>query len=46
MDRGSLAQALELLQPLVNQGGVVGREAKDLIGALRIARFWTPMGRT
>ena len=27
MDRGSLAQALELLQPLVNQGGVVGREA-------------------
>ena len=32
MDRGSLAQALELLQPLVNQGGVVGREAKDLIG--------------
>ena len=44
MDRGSLAQALELLQPLVNQGGVVGREAKDLIGALRIRQVLDPNG--
>ncbi|KAA3168619.1 hypothetical protein F1945_06470 [Akkermansia sp. BIOML-A10] len=44
MDRGNLAQALELLQPLVRQGGVVGREAKDLIGALRIRQVLDPNG--
>ena len=44
MDRGSLPQALELLQPLVEQGGVVGREAKDLIGSLRIRQLLDPNG--
>lgn len=44
MDRGSLPQALELLQPLAEQGGVVGREAKDLIGSLRIRQLLDPNG--
>lgn len=42
MDRGNLARALELLQPLVLQGGVVGKEAKDLIGSLRIRQLLDP----
>ena len=44
MDRGTLPQALELLQPLAEQGGVVGREAKDLIGSLRIRQLLDPNG--
>lgn len=44
MDKGSLAPALELLQPLVKEGGVVGREAKDLIGSLRIRQVLDPNG--
>ena len=36
MDLGSLPKSLELLQPLAEQGGVVGKEAKELIGRLRI----------
>lgn len=44
MDRGNLSRALELLQPLVTQGGVVGKEVKDLIGALRIRQLLDPNG--
>lgn len=42
MERGSLSPALDLLQPLVKQDGVVGREAKDLIGSLRIRQVLDP----
>lgn len=44
MDRGSLPKALELLQPLAEQGGVVGKEAKELIGRLRIRQLLDPNG--
>lgn len=44
MNRGSLAEALELLQPFVKEGSVVGREAKELIGALRIRQILDPNG--
>lgn len=44
LDRGTLLQALELLQPLAGQGGVVGREAKELIGVLRIRQLLDPNG--
>lgn len=32
------------MQPLVEQGGVVGREAKDLIGSRASGNCWTPTG--
>lgn len=44
MDCGSLPKALELLQPLAEQGGVVGKEAKELIGRLRIRQLLDPNG--
>ena len=37
-------KALELLQPLAEQGGVVGKEAKELIGRLRIRQLLDPNG--
>ena len=45
MDRGSLPQALELLQPLVEQGGVVGRKRRISSAACASGNCWTPTGR-
>lgn len=44
MDKGQDADAVKMLQPLVSEGGVVGREAKDLIGHLRIRQVLDPNG--
>ena len=44
MDRGSLPQALELLQPLVEQGGVVGKR-RISSAACASGNCWTPTGR-
>lgn len=44
MDAGKLEEAVALLQPLVLQGGMTGREAKDIIGGLRIRQVLNPNG--
>ncbi len=42
IDAGNVQQALDLLQPLTKQGGVVEKEAKSLIGKLRIRQLLDP----
>ncbi len=39
MDKGELESAFKMLQPLVTEPGIVGKEVRELIGSLRIRQL-------
>ncbi len=44
MDKGELESAIKMLQPLVTEPGIVGKEVRELIGSLRIRQLLDAKG--